>query len=95
MIPLFKIPKEDLKAITVTFFREAGLFIAAVFLLFIDGVYFNEHIFESQLMLNILMVLAFIAMLYRATPRVRELMIIAVILGFIFEQSNCLQQSKT
>lgn len=82
---LINIPKEDIKKIIVVFLREAGLFIAAVFLLFIDGVYFNEHIFESQLMLNILMVLAFIAMLYRATPRVRELMIIAVILGFIGE----------
>lgn len=85
MIQLFKIPKEDLKEIVITFFREAGLFIAAVFLLFVDGVYFNEHIFETQLMLNILMGFAFVAMLYRANPRVRELMIIAVILGFIGE----------
>lgn len=85
MLQLFKIPQEDLKEIVITFFREAGLFIAAVFLLFVDGVYFNEHIFESQLMLNILMGLAFVAMLYRANPRVRELMIIAVILGFIGE----------
>jgi hypothetical protein len=80
-----KIPKVDLKAIITVFFREAGLFIAAVFLLFIDGVYFNEHFFESQLMLNVLMILAFAVMLYRANPRVRKLMIIAVILGFIGE----------
>ena len=85
MIQLFEIPRKDLKTIVAIFFREAGLFIAAVFLLFIDGVYFNEHIFKSQTMLNVLMVLAFVAMLYRATPRVRELMIIAVILGFIGE----------
>lgn len=85
MIQLFKIPKKDLKTIVKIFFREAGLFIATVFLLFIDGVYFNEHIFKSQTMLNVLMVLAFAAMLYRANPRVRELMIIAVILGFIGE----------
>jgi hypothetical protein len=85
VIQLFKIPKKDLKTIVKIFFREAGLFIATVFLLFIDGVYFNEHIFKSQTMLNVLMVLAFAAMLYRANPRVRELMIIAVILGFIGE----------
>ena len=85
MIQLFKITKKDLKTIVKIFFREAGLFIATVFLLFIDGVYFNEHIFKSQTMLNVLMVLAFAAMLYRANPRVRELMIIAVILGFIGE----------
>ena len=48
------IPKADLKTIMILFFREIGLFIAAVFLLFIDGNYFNEYVFESQLMLNIL-----------------------------------------
>lgn len=80
-----KIPIQDVKKILLVFFKEAGLFIAAVFLLFVDGTYFNEHYFSSQTMLNILMVLAFAAMLYRATPRVRKLMIIAVILGFIGE----------
>ena len=80
-----KIPRVDVKSIITVFFREAGLFIAAVFLLFIDGIYFNEHFFEAQLMLNILMGLAFVVMLYRANPRVRELMIIAVVLGFIGE----------
>lgn len=79
------IPKADLKTIIILFFREIGLFIAAVFLLFIDGNYFNEYVFESQLMLNILMCLAFVVMLYRANPRVRKLMIIAVILGVIGE----------
>lgn len=85
LLSFLKIPKKDLKEILIIFFREAGLFIAAVFLLFIDGVYFNEHIFKSQTMLNVLMGLAFVAMLYRANPRVRELMVIAVILGFIGE----------
>lgn len=84
-MPSLIIPSQDVKKILLVFLREAGLFIAAVFLLFIDGTYFNEHFFESQLMLNVLMVLAFAAMLYRATPRVRQLMIIAVILGFIGE----------
>lgn len=84
-MPFFTIPKEDLKKIIIIFFREAGLFIAAVFLLFADGTYFSEHIPSAQLILNLLMILAFGAMLYRANPRVRELMIIAVILGFIGE----------
>jgi hypothetical protein len=80
-----KIPKRDVKVIIKVFLREAGLFIAAVFLLFADGTYFSEHIPSAQLMLNILMILAFGAMLYRANPRVKKLMIIAVILGFIGE----------
>lgn len=82
---VLKIPSKDLNNIITVFLKEAGLFIAAIFLLFIDGVYFNEHIFESQSMLNILMILAFFAMIYRANPRVRELMIIGAILGFIGE----------
>lgn len=80
-----KIPKADLKTIIVIFFREAGLFIAAVFLLFFDGIYFNTNVIESQLMLNILMGLAFLAMLYRANSRARKLMIIGVVLGFVGE----------
>lgn len=85
MMQFLKIPKEDLKVIITVFLREAGLFIAAVFLLFADGTYFNEHFFSGQLTLNVLMILAFFAMLYRANPRVKKLMIIAVILGFIGE----------
>ncbi|MDG1397467.1 MAG: hypothetical protein P8P88_03690 [Polaribacter sp.] len=80
-----KIPKADVKTIIVIFFREAGLFIAAVFLLFFDGIYFNTNVIESQLMLNILMGLAFLAMLYRANSRARKLMIIGVVLGFVGE----------
>jgi len=80
-----KIPKADVKTIIVIFFREAGLFIAAVFLLFFDGIYFNRNVIESQLMLNILMGLAFLAMLYRANSRARKLMVIGVVLGFIGE----------
>jgi len=80
-----KIPKADLKTIFLIFFREAGLFIAAVFLLFFDGIYFNTNVIESQLMLNILMGLAFLAMLYRANSRARKLMIIGVVLGFVGE----------
>lgn len=85
MFQFLKIPIEDFKKINIIFFREIGLLIATFFLLFLDGVYFNEHIFKSQLMLNILMCLAFAVMLYRANPRIRKLMIIAVILGFIGE----------
>lgn len=85
MFQFLKIPIEDLKKINIIFFREIGLLIAAIFLLFFDGVYFNEYIFKSQLMLNILMCLAFVVMLYRANLRIRKLMIIAVILGFIGE----------
>ena len=82
---ILQVPKEDLKRIFGVFFKEVVFFIIAVFFLFFDGTYFNENIFEAQNTLNVCMILAFFAMFYKANPRVRTLMIIGVILGFIGE----------
>ncbi len=82
---ILQVSKQDLKRIFGVFFKEVVFFIIAVFFLFFDGTYFNENIFEAQNTLNVCMILAFFAMFYKANPRVRTLMIIGVILGFIGE----------
>jgi hypothetical protein len=82
---ILKVPKQDLKQIFAVFFKEVVFFIFAVFFLFFDGNYFNENILETQNAVNVCMILAFFAMFYKANPRVRTLMIIGVILGFIGE----------
>ncbi|TXD48224.1 hypothetical protein [Polaribacter sp. IC073] len=79
------IPREDLKKISAIFNREAGLFIASIFILFFDGIYFNHEFYHLQKFFNVLMISAFTIMLYRAAPRVKELMVYAVFLGFIGE----------
>lgn len=79
---VFTIPKQDLKLIIGAFNRKIGLFIAFVFVLFLDGTYFATQVTGSQLPINSVMTLGFILFYFRATPRVKELMIYAVILGF-------------
>jgi hypothetical protein len=82
---LFNIPKEDFIKIIRVFFREAGLFIISIFLLFFDGTYFTQAFFSFQITFNIVMILAFFIMFYRSAPRIKELMIYAVVLGFLGE----------
>lgn len=82
---ILQVPKEDIKRIFTVFFKEVVFFIIAVFFLFFDGSYFNENIFEAQNTVNVFMILAFLAMFYKANPRVRTLMVIGLILGFIGE----------
>ena len=79
---VFEIPKDDLKKIISIFNREIGRFIFFVFVLFFDSIYFAENVTSSQLLINILMLAGFFKMYFRSTPRVKELMIYAVILGF-------------
>ena len=79
---IFSIPKNDLKKITAIFNREIGRFIFFVFVLFFDSLYFSKHISDSQIWINILMFAGFFKMYFRSTPRVKELMIYAVIVGF-------------
>ncbi len=79
------IHKEDLKKAIGVFNRRFGLFIVFVFVLFFDSVYFVENVLDSQIPINILMIIGFIVMYWRANPRTKELMIYAVILGFIGE----------
>ena len=82
---ILKVPKEDLKQIFSIFNRKIGLFIFFVFVLFFDSIYFVENIDDSQIWINILMSIGFVALYFRSTPRVKELMIYAVILGFAGE----------
>ncbi|PQJ79453.1 hypothetical protein [Polaribacter porphyrae] len=82
---ILQVPKEDLKQIISIFNREIGRFVFFVFVLFFDSLFFAEHISNSQLWINILMFLGFFKMYFRSTPRVKELMIYAVILGFAGE----------
>lgn len=79
---ILNIPKEDLKEIISIFNREIGRFVFFVFVLFFDGLWFAENVTSSQILINILMLAGFFKMFFRSTPRVKELMIYAVIIGF-------------
>lgn len=46
--------KKDLIKIGKVFFKEAGLFVVAVFVLFFDVTYFNEYVYEFHNVFNIL-----------------------------------------
>lgn len=82
---IFQVPKADLKQIVAIFNREIGRFVFFVFVLFFDSIYFANNISDSQIWINILMLAGFFKMYFRSTPRVKELMIYAVILGFAGE----------
>ncbi|MGB0880908.1 MAG: hypothetical protein ACPGTO_10115 [Polaribacter sp.] len=82
---ILSIPKEDLKQIIPLFNREIGRFAVIVFLLFFDSLYFAENISNSQIYINILLIIGFFKMYFRSPPRLKELMIYAVILGFLGE----------
>ena len=79
---ILSVPKSDLDIIIKIFNREIGRFVFFVFVLFFDSIYFSEHVTNSQIPINILMIAGFVKMYLRSTPRVKELMIYAVILGF-------------
>jgi hypothetical protein len=82
---VFNVPKDDFIKIVIIFLRQAGVFIVSLFILFFDGIHFTSAFFNVQYALNTLMVFAFVIMLYRAVPRIKELMVYAVILGFVGE----------
>lgn len=82
---ILKIPKNELHKITTIFIREVGLFIVFVFILFFDGIYFANNILNLQIAFNIFMLIAFLIMFSRVAPRIKELMIYAVIIGFVGE----------
>ena len=82
---VLEIPKSDLKKIISLFNREIGRFVFFVFVLFFDSIWFSENVTTSQWLINILMLAGFIKMYLRSTPRVKEVMIFAVILGFLGE----------
>jgi hypothetical protein len=79
---VLSIPKPDRKKIIRLFNREIGRFVFIVFFLFFDSTYFAETFTSSQILINIFMLLGFFKMYFRSTPRARELMLYAIILGF-------------
>lgn len=79
------IEKTEFEKIISLFNREIGRFIIFVFVLFFDSLYFSKNITNSQVIINTLMGAGFIKMYLRATPRVKESMIYAVIIGLIGE----------
>ncbi|MGY6648161.1 hypothetical protein [Wenyingzhuangia sp. IMCC45574] len=84
-LKILSVEKTELKKMISVFNREIGRFVLFVFVLFFDSLYFAEHVTPSQIPINILMVLGFLKMYYRSTPRVKESMIYAVIIGFLGE----------
>ena len=79
---ILSVPKKELKQIISIFNREIGRFVFFVFVLFFDSLYFSENVTDSQILINILMLAGFFKMYFRSTPRVKELMVYAVVLGF-------------
>ncbi|MBL4643593.1 MAG: hypothetical protein JKY44_08390 [Flavobacteriaceae bacterium] len=82
---MLSIPSTDLKKIMKLFNRKIGLFFVFVVALYFDSVHLAERFEYNQILINILMLLAFYWLYIRSLKRTRELMIYAVILGFIGE----------
>ncbi|WP_299012840.1 hypothetical protein [uncultured Polaribacter sp.] len=82
---ILQIPKQDLKRLGYVFLRKVGIFIGFIFILFFDGTYFTENYVNSQVPINMLALFSFLWMYKRAFPRVRKLMLIAVIIGLLGE----------
>jgi hypothetical protein len=79
------IPSTDLKKIIKLFNRKIGLFFVFVAALYLDSEHLAERFEYNQILTNVLMLLAFYWMYSRAVKRTKELMIYAVILGFLGE----------
>lgn len=82
---ILQVLKKDLKQIISIFNRKIGLFILFVFVLFFDSKWFVSNVLNSQVVINILMLVGFLGLYFRSAPRVKELMIYAVIIGFFGE----------
>jgi hypothetical protein len=78
---IFNVPKEDLKNIRDVFIRKIGFFIFFVFVLFLDSNYFSKNVTNSQILINILMLVGFFLLYFKSKPRVKELMLYAVLIG--------------
>ena len=82
---ILSIPKADFKKIIKLFNRKIGLFFLAVAGLYLDSTMLAEKFEYNQIVINIVMLLGFYLMYSRSVKRTKELMIYAVILGFIGE----------
>ncbi len=79
------IPKADAKKILITFARRIGLLFVFVVALYFDGTGFASIYPHAQTVTNIFMLIAFFWLYQRSVKRTRELMIYAVIIGFLGE----------
>lgn len=82
---ILKIPKQELKQVFYIFCRKIGIFILFIFMLYFDGLQFSETTSNAQLYVNVLAIISFFLMYFRANPRTRKLMIYAVVVGFLGE----------
>ncbi|MBL4606124.1 MAG: hypothetical protein JKY02_10825 [Flavobacteriaceae bacterium] len=68
------------------FLKTLGILFLYIFVgLFIDSKYVVETYQESQWIANVLMVVIFSGVLWRASPKIRELMVYAVLIGYVGE----------
>lgn len=79
------IPKYDLLKIIKVFIRRIGLLFMFVVALYFDGTHFASIFPQAQWFTNVFMLIAFAILYYRSVKRTRELMIYAVIIGFLGE----------
>jgi uncharacterized membrane protein YeaQ/YmgE (transglycosylase-associated protein family) len=80
------IPKSDLKKIFKLFNRKIGLLFILLFGLYFDGTTFGGTHDNAQTIVNVIAIIGFLTLYIRSAPRVKELMIYALILGLIGEQ---------
>jgi hypothetical protein len=85
MMRLIPISTTELNTIVKLFIRKIGLFFLGVAGLYIDSVHFSEKFEYNQILINIIMLMGFWLLYARSAKRTKELMIYAVILGFIGE----------
>ena len=68
------------------FLKSLGILFLYIFVgLFIDSQYVVENYQESQWFANVLMIVIFSIVFWKVSPRIRELMIYAVIIGYVGE----------
>ena len=79
------IPTSDVVKIVKLFSRKIGLFFLAVAGLYLDSAVLAEKFEYNQLVINIVMLIGFYYLYKRSVKRTRELMIYAVIIGFLGE----------
>lgn len=82
---LTSIPKTDLLKIISNFNRRITLLFVFVVALYFDSNHFAEIFTYNQYFINFFMILAFVILYKRSVKRTRELMLYAVIIGFIGE----------
>lgn len=79
------IPKNDFRKIVGLFNRKIGLLLLFIWALYFDGTHFASIFPYAQWFTNFFMLAAFIALYKRSVKRVRELIVYAVIIGFLGE----------